>query len=78
MIRLAGMKLPQKVTVEWCVSEVDAIRTISGDNEAAHTREDDLHKAVLKAIAEGNCDDAAGCAAAVLKTLDIDFARWCA
>ena len=49
-----------------------------GDDENAHGMEDELHQDVLRAVAEGRCSDAAGCAAEALKSLDIDFARWCA
>jgi hypothetical protein len=60
------------------IAEVDGIRRYHDDGEAAHGQEDRLHKRVLRAIAEGACDDPAGCAAEALKTLEIDFARWCA
>ena len=49
-----------------------------GDDEVAHSREDDLHKAVLIAISNGMCDDPAACAAAAVKTVEMCFARWCA
>lgn len=49
-----------------------------GDNEAAHSMEDDLYFAVLKAIAEGKTDDPQSLAREALKSADIEFTRWCA
>lgn len=57
------------------VADIDAAR---GDDEAAHSMEDDLHQRVLSAIAKGRCADPQACAAAALKTNEISFARWCA
>ena len=58
------------------VAEIDAIKN---DDERAHSMEDDLYADVLNDIAEGmsgRC--AAALAAEALKTVRIDFARWCA
>lgn len=52
------------------------IKRVSGDPEYAHGLEDELHVAVLTAIANGTCDDPVACAAEALKTEDIDFVRW--
>lgn len=57
------------------VADIDAMRD---DDENAHSLEDELHVAVLKAIADGECTDPVGCATEALKTLFIDFSRWCA
>jgi len=65
------------LTLDQVRSEVGSIREMSDDDEAAHTAEDRLHKAVLVAIAAG-APNAAGLASAALKTLDIEFQRWCA
>ena len=46
------------------------------DDEGAHIAEDELYMDVLKAIAEGRCDDPAACASEALKSDNIDFARW--
>lgn len=46
--------------------------------ETAHIREDDIHRAVLSAIATKNCDDPVACAAAAIKSLEIKFNRHCA
>ena len=56
---------------------VEEIRAKANDDEAAHCMEDELHKGVLEAIANG-----ATCpielAHEALQTLKIEFARWCA
>ena len=46
------------------------------DNEKLHQDEDRLHHDVLSAIATGNASDPAGCAAAALATLEINYERW--
>ena len=54
------------------------IANCTHDDEKAHGLEDDLHHAVLRAIANGTATDPAECARRALKTLSLDFARWCA
>ncbi len=49
----------------------------AGDDEAAHSLEDEIHRKVLAHIAE-NDGDHRGLAASALATKDIDFGRWCA
>lgn len=66
------------LTVEQVRVEVEKIRYVSHDDENAHSMEDDLHQYVLRAIAAGNCEDPAVCAAEALKTEEIKFQRWCA
>ena len=66
------------MNVKDVLEKVQEIKMMAHDDEAAHSREDDLHQDVLRAIAEGRCDDQSACAEAALKTLDIDFSRWCA
>lgn len=46
------------------------------DDEAAHVDQDAAYKAVLTAIADGTCDDPAGCARTVLEIDSLDFSRW--
>lgn len=59
-------------------ARVAAIRAIADDDEVAHSEEDKLHKAVLKAIADGVWrEPPALLAKAALKTTEIDFARHC-
>lgn len=67
------------MTVKDVVEEVEYIRSIAGDDEAAHGAEDDLWEKVLKAIATGQYNFTAHSLAGVaLKTKEIRFARWCA
>lgn len=60
------------------MSAVKDVGAMTGDPEAAHGAEDDLHQAVLLAIATGDCDDAEGIAREALKTQKLTFPRWCA
>ena len=53
------------------------IKSHRDDDEVAHGSEDALREKVLRAIADG-APNAAELAAEVLKTEEIDFARWCA
>jgi hypothetical protein len=48
------------------------------NHAAAHIREDDIHRTVLVAIAEGRCDDPKACAEEAIKTLGFKFNRHCA
>lgn len=58
---------------------LNRIADAAGDYEVAHSLEDDLHRAVLAAIANGEHDDSAmDMARMALKTGDIEFARYCA
>ena len=66
------------MTVEEIEAQVERIRLMASDDEAAHRAEDHLHVAVLKAISEGACAGPAACAASALKTRRIEFSRWCA
>lgn len=63
------------MTVEDIRAEITEIIKRTGDDESQHGREDDLHHAVLLAIAEG-APNAAELAREALKTLDLDFSRW--
>lgn len=46
------------------------------DDETAHVHEDALHVAVLRAIAAG-APNAQTLAVEALKTVGLDFSRWC-
>ena len=48
----------------------------AGDHERAHELEDDLHQAVLQAIADGTAKDPENMAKAALESLNLDFERW--
>ena len=56
---------------------VEKIRQMAGDDEMAHGEEDRLWGDVLMAIANG-APKAKKLAQEALKTLDIEFYRWCA
>lgn len=66
------------MTVDEIKLRVEEIRKVAHDDERAHCEEDDLHRDVLSAIADGSAEDPAACAAAALETRSISFARWCA
>lgn len=65
------------ITVTEVEERVADIADLVDDDESAHSAEDDLHRAVLAAIADG-AENPAALAAAALKTVGLDFARWCA
>jgi len=65
------------VTVDDVREFVEEIRLSAGDDEVAHSMEDELYVAVLQAIANG-ADSPEKLAAEALKTKDIEFSRWCA
>ena len=65
------------VTIEDVRKAIAEIEACGGDFECAHSAEDTLHQRVLRAVANGepNCRELA---AEALKTLDLQFERWCA
>ncbi len=67
-------RLTREDVREW----VGRIANQSHDDEAAHTLEDELREHVLRAIADGTCEDPKGCAEEALKSNNIKFERWCA
>lgn len=67
--------IPSKVTVDWVHEQVAKIEKHKDDSEAAHAMEDSLYRSVLQAIAEGP-RSAKALAREVLRTQDIDMARW--
>lgn len=66
------------LTIKDVVKLVAKVRQLAeaDDNERAHGLEDGVHHTVLAAIADGLCDDPAGCAREALKTNGIRFTRW--
>lgn len=48
---------------------VDCLRGMAGDDEAAHSAEDRLHRAVMAAIDAGECEDPKECARIVMGAL---------
>ena len=65
------------LTLQDVKNRVQEIENASSDDECAHGMEDDLHRDVLAAIAEG-APNAKELADEALKTSGIRFARWCA
>ena len=65
------------MTIQELKIRIKAIEAASDDDEVAHRMEDELFRAVLKAIADGAAHGPA-LAAMVLETDDIQFARHCA
>lgn len=60
-------------------TEVERIRTLTGDPEVAHGAEDAVWVAVLEAIRDATSDPWARLLAKeALETLSIDFERWSA
>lgn len=59
---------------------VDAVRNAAGDDEQAHGLEDEARTRVLEALADGefNLIDSMKAARMILRTAEIEFARWCA
>lgn len=66
------------LTVQEVRECVDNIAKKTYDDEVAHSMEDGLHQEVLRAIANGACENPQACAAEALKTCDLSFCRWCA
>lgn len=63
------------MTVKEVIGRVAHIKNVRGDDEVAHSAEDNLHQDVLRAITEG-ARNSRKLAEEALKTLDIGFARW--
>jgi hypothetical protein len=58
------------------VARIDAMK--GDDDESAHSAEDVLRENFIAYIAENGPAELAEMAREILKTRDIDFARWCA
>lgn len=65
------------LTVAAVRARVEDIRASAGDDEAAHGMEDQLFESVLRAVADGHPQSVA-MAKAALRSLELDFERWCA
>jgi hypothetical protein len=57
---------------------LEAIAALANDDEVAHSSEDELHRAVLRAIADGSAEQPVRMAELALRTEAIEFSRWCA
>lgn len=71
------MKIEDIETPAHVRKAVEYLRSIAGDDEAAHSYEDELRARVLHLVAAGE-PDARLMAIEVLETENIDFSRWCA
>lgn len=67
----------EAMTVDEVREAVALIATMTHDDEAAHSNEDTLWENVLRAIADGVPHPEA-LAKEALKTVNLDFSRWCA
>lgn len=65
------------MTIQQIRDAVQEVWDLRGDAERAHAKEDHLHQAVLKVIADGD-PNARALAFEALKTLAFEFDRWCA
>lgn len=66
------------LTIEDVENSLKKLESLKHDDEAAHGYEDYLYSEVLEAISENRCENPSKCAELVLKSKEIDFARWCA
>lgn len=67
------------LTVEMVKKEVESIRAQAVEDRWSgdcHLREDDLFEKVLRAVADFQCADPAGCALAALESKNIEMDRW--
>lgn len=65
-------------SIDYIRGRVSAIEASTGDPEAAHGLEDELHKDFIRYVAENGTGKLRQMATEVLKTNSLDFARWCA
>ena len=69
------------MTIKQIQDHIDEIKSMSGDDEAAHSKEDDLYYGFVDYVSRLdvlNGEDLQEKAALILSTKDIEFARWCA
>lgn len=52
------------------------VASVKGDDEAAHSAEDEVHRAVLRSIADGTAESPREMARAAMRTRDLEFRRW--
>lgn len=67
---------PVILAVEEVRRRVELLRETAGDSEVAHAIEDEIHVTVLRAVAAGGTNSVE-LALEALKTLEIQFNRWC-
>ena len=64
--------------IEEIKKRIQEIASKSGDDETQHGQEDALRAAFIEAVAREGSYPWAEMAKEILKTDDMDFARWCA
>ena len=57
---------------------IKQIKNQAGDDEGAHSLEDDLYHNFIEWLSQTRKDDIGIMAKEIIKTEKIDFARWCA
>ncbi len=66
------------MTLAEVMRRIEYIKSVAGDDERAHSKEDDLHQDVLHNIANGTAESPQEMARLALTTSEIEFYRWCA
>ena len=66
------------MTLEEAKERVANLERIKSDDEAAHSAEDTLYIDFVYHVAEKGNDELSQIAKEILKSISIDFARWCA
>lgn len=66
------------MTLDEIKNAIELIVQIKGDDERAHSEEDELRAGFIQHVAANGPADLAAMTREVLKTDEIDFARWCA
>ena len=68
------------ITKAFILGELESIRKHEGDDEAQHSREDELYRRVLVAISKNKLEDMTPAEASklILETQKMKFNRWAA
>jgi len=66
------------MTIQDIEKNIEHLKQISGDDEAAHSYEDSMREGFLEFVATSTIEPYAGMARLLLTTNNIDFNRWCA
>ena len=64
--------------LKYIKQEVAKIEAMKGDDESAHSAEDELRAEFIALVAEAGSPELAAMAREVMKTEQIAFCRWCA
>ena len=66
------------MTLDEVENRVQKIRACAGDDETAHSMEDDLYRDFIECVATSTLEHYSDMARKILETNKIEFARWCA